>query len=355
MSGAEKVCLCLTLLILALLVLSYLPAAHQVQWFLRVAVPEVGWLFLVVGLPTVAYFGRSYPKLGGLFLAAMITLVAIPWIQAMNVASQLQADWAETFPKQPDRSPLVLGSRERHTKSTQVYKPGFEWDRYSPINGPKARLLFIHGGSWRNGTRDDFPQMFKYLADRDIEVLSPTYSLSGTAPYPAAYNDVSAAIERAYDPEVPLFVAGRSSGGHLALLASYTHPDLVRGVIGIYPPVDMVWSYENPSNPAVLNSPEAIQEFLLTTPEQGPERYEEASPIDRVGTDGPATLLIHGHPDCLVFHRQSEMLSERLTSLGVRNYLLSFPWMEHGGDIFVGGPSGRLSAWAIEGFVDSLR
>jgi acetyl esterase/lipase len=355
MTGTAKFCLGLLLLLLIVLVLSYLPAAHQVQWFLRVAVPEIGWSFLALGVPAGAYFSRSHPKLGFLLLAALITLVLVPWVQAMNVASQLQADWSQTFPKHPDRSPLILGERGRHTKSTQEYKPGFEWSRYSPINGPKAKLLFVHGGSWRNGGRDDYPKMFEYLADRDIEVLSPTYTLSGTAAYPAAYNDISAAIEKAHDPEVPLFVAGRSSGGHLALLASYTHPKLVKGVIGIYPPVDMVWSYENPSNPAVLDSQEAIREFLLATPEDNPERYKEASPIDQVGAAGPPTLLIHGLSDCLVFHRQSEMLSERLDQLGVRNYLLSMPWTEHGGEVFISGPSGRLSAWAIEGFIDSLR
>jgi acetyl esterase/lipase len=193
------------------------------------------------------------------------------------------------------------------------------------------------------------------LAERGIEVISPTYTLSGTAPYPAAYNDISAAIEQAYSPNIPLFVAGRSSGGHLALLCSYTHPDLVKGVIGIYPPVDMVWSYENPSNPAVLDSQEAIIQFLTTTPGESPEKYEDASPIDRVHSEGPPTLLIHGRADCLVFHKQSEMLSQRLDQLGVRRYLLTLPWMEHGGDVILGGPSGRLTAWAIEGFVDSLK
>ena len=117
----------------------------------------------------------------------------------------------------------------------------------------------------------------------------------------------------------------------------------------------MVWSYENPSNPAVLDSQEAIIQFLTTTPGESPEKYENASPIDRVHSEGPPTLLIHGRADCLVFHKQSEMLSQRLDQLAVRRYLLTLPWMEHGGDVILGGPSGRLTAWAIEGFVDSLK
>ena len=353
MTGSEKFCLGLLLFLVGVAIVSYLPAIHQFQWFLRVAFPEIGWSFLLVGIPLAAFVGRYHPKAGFGVFAVLLTLVAVPWFQAWQVSKQLQSDWS--FSQRPDRSPLTLGERHAHTVNTEKYKGDLEWDRYKPHDELKARLLFVHGGSWRNGTRDDYPALYEYLADRGYEVLSATYTLSGEAGYPAAYNDISAAIERAYDPEIPLFLAGRSSGGHLALLASYTHPDLVRGVIGIYPPVDMNWSYEHPSNPAVLDSQEAIREFLLATPEEKPDRYEEASPIDRVGPKGPPTLLIHGNADCLVYHRQSEMLSEKLDQLGVRRFLLTLPWMEHGGDVFISGPSGRLSAWAIEGFMDSLR
>lgn len=355
MTGSEKACLSLLIFLVALGVLSYLPAVHQFQWFLRVAFPEIGWAFLIVGIPFAAYVARFHPKAGFGVFALLLTLVLTPWFQALQVANSLRSDWAQSFSKQPNRHPLTLGERRKHSRRTEKYNGNLEWDRYKPNDELKARLLFIHGGSWRNGTRRDYPALYEYLADRGYEILSVTYTLSGTAPYPAAYNDVSAAIEKAYDPEIPLFVAGRSSGGHLALLASYTHPELVKGVVGIYPPVDMVWSYENPSNPAVLDSQEAIGEFLLATPNEKPGRYEEASPIDRVGPEGPPTLLIHGNADCLVYHRQSEMLSEKLDQLGVTRYLLTLPWMEHGGDVFISGPSGRLSAWAIEGFMESLR
>jgi dipeptidyl aminopeptidase/acylaminoacyl peptidase len=141
----------------------------------------------------------------------------------------------------------------------------------------------------------------------------------------------------------------------LALLSAYRHPELLRGVVGFYSPVDMVWSYENPSNPAVLNSSEAIVEFMTQRPAEAPEKYESASPVHEVTDQGPPTLLIHGESDSLVYMRQSEMLSHRLDELGVKRFLLRLPWMEHGGDIMMYGPSGRLSAWAMEGFMESLR
>ena len=352
MTALQKGSVALMLLLLALALLSRLPALHATHWFLRVGFPEVGWIFLLAGLPASLILGKTSRKLALALFVLLLTLVILPWLQALHKAGELKSSWGEGALA---RSPLRLGERDSHRKLTEEYKPGLLWDRYLPQGEAKARLLFVHGGSWRNGSKDEFPQMFEYLAERGYEVLVPNYTLSGTAPYPAASLDISAAIEKAHDPKVALFLAGRSSGGHLALLAAYTHPKLVRGVIGFYSPVDMIWSYENPSNPRVLNSQEAIVQFLGGTPQEDRELYQKTSPIAQAGPEGPPTLLIHGLPDCLVYHRQSEMLVERLTELQVPNRLVSLPWMEHGGDITIYGPSGRLSAWAVESFMESLR
>jgi acetyl esterase/lipase len=352
---ADKFSFLVFLLLIVVAILSYLPAIHPVHWFLRVGVPEVGLAFLLVAFPLAIFLSRNHPKLSVISLSILLVLLLTPWVQALSIKADLKQRWSSHFPKAPARDPLQLGERGGHSVTTQSYKEGMDWDRYTPKESePKARILFVHGGSWRNGTRQDYSQMFEYLADRGYEVLSLTYTLSGTAPYPAAYLDVQAAIEKAYRPDLPLFLGGRSSGGHLALLASYNNPQLVRGVIGFYPPVDMKWSYDNPSNPAVLNSQEAIVEFLTALPDEKPELYREASPIFQVEAGAPPTLLIHGEPDCLVYHRQSEMLSERLDEVGVEHYLLSLPWTEHGGDVTIYGPTGRLSLWAIEGFLESL-
>ena len=350
----EKACAMLLALLILITVASYLPTFHQVQWALRVGVPEMGLLFLVPALPAALWLGRTHLKAALGAITLLTVLVAIPLVQAVELASRLQQNWRKSWSYQPDRSPLNLGSRHGHTKTSEEYKPGLLWDRYTPEAAPKARLLFVHGGSWRSGTREDFPQLLEYLADRGIEAISLSYTLSDTAPYPAAVEDIEVAIEKAYSEEVPLFLAGRSSGGHLALLASYLHPDKVKGVIGLYPPVDMLWSYQHPSNPAVLDSQEAILQFMRRTPEQDPVLYDKSSPIDRVRKNGPPTLLIQGRADSLVYIKQSEMLAERLQKLGVKHYLIAVPWMEHGGDVFLYGPSGRITAWAMEGFMGSL-
>lgn len=334
-------------------VLAYLPARGSIHWVLRVVVPEFGLLLLPLGILPAAWLGKAYPKTSAALLVTLAVLVFAPWFQAARLASVVPREMKSIFPEAPERHPLLLGERRTHTRLTEVYGGGKKWDRYQPEGEPKGRILFLHGGSWRNGERDDYPQIFEYLADRGYEVLSPTYTLSGEEPYPAALSDIEVAIEKAHSPNLPLFVAGRSSGGHLALLGSYNKSELVSGVIGFYPPVDMVWSYQNPSNPYVLDSQEAMIAFLEETPPEAPEKYSEASPIEQVTAGAPPTLLIHGGSDCLVFPRQSEMLSERLSKFQVPHYLLSLPWAEHGGDVQIYGPTGRLSLWAMEAFLES--
>lgn len=352
MTAGQKTILIFLLLLLAIALLSYLPAVGPVHWFLRVGVPEIGMpLILPPAFLATVWLGRWNPLVSALLFSLLASLLFAPWLRALAVASDIK-DNLGPFDHCPQRYPLLLGEQIDFVLSTENYTSTLQWDRYEPV-ASRASIVFVHGGSWRNGARQDYPQLFRYLAGRGYRVLSITYTLSGTAPYPAAPDDVAAALNKAKEFEQPVFLMGRSSGGHLALLTAYTHAEEVAGVVAIYPPVDMLWSYDNPSNPSVLNSKEAIVEFLGAIPAEDPELYRQASPIFQVGKTGPATLLIHGGSDSLVYLKQSRMLSEKLDHLGVPRALLTLPWAEHGGDITIYGPTGRLGAWAIESFLES--
>ena len=351
----EKLCLAFLAGILLILLASLPKAPTQMFWFLRVGVPELGAVFFLSALLPAAWLARNSPKFSLGFLLTIAVLSLYPWGQAVSIARQLPAQMQRAFPGRTlQRFPLALGERASDvTVLTEAYKDTLEWDRYTSGQPARARILFVHGGSWRNGQRTDYPQLMRYLASRGYEVVSLTYRLAPNYPYPSAPDDIEVAIDKLYDGRTKLFLAGRSSGGHLALLAAYRNPDKVAGVIGFYPPVDMVWSWENPSNPVVLNSQEALGQFLGGSPEQRPEIYHEASPIHQLTEAGPPTLLIHGGRDSLVYLRQSQMLSAQLIKKQVPHFLLELPWTEHGGDITVYGPTGVLSAWAIESFIEN--
>jgi acetyl esterase len=127
---------------------------------------------------------------------------------------------------------------------------------HTPIGtSPGARLpvvLNVHGGGWCQGT----PEQSEWLASTvavklAAVVVSPSYRLAPEQPYPAAVDDVSAALawvaehvaEYGGDP-TRLAVMGDSAGGNLAAvlaLRSREDPALprIKAQVLIYPAVEM--------------------------------------------------------------------------------------------------------------------
>jgi acetyl esterase/lipase len=90
-------------------------------------------------------------------------------------------------------------------------------------------VVLVHGGGWRYGFRSEFAPMAVRLAQRGYAAVTLSYRLSGEALYPAAINDVRAAVRwvRAgaarygLDPQ-RIALAGGSAGGQIASLAGVT-------------------------------------------------------------------------------------------------------------------------------------
>lgn len=119
---------------------------------------------------------------------------------------------------------------------------------------PKGRtsfpiLIFVHGGSWAIGDRSWFGNLGRYFASQGIGVAIPSYRLMPLHPHPAQIEDVASAFAWTYqnieryggDPR-RIYVAGHSSGGHLASLLALDEKylekyqlssRLIRGVVSI--------------------------------------------------------------------------------------------------------------------------
>ena len=85
-------------------------------------------------------------------------------------------------------------------------------------------LLWIHGGGYAVGSPDqEFITARRFIETANVVVVSPAYTLSGIAPFPAAFNDCfdtlvwmkENAEELGINPN-QLFVGGVSAGGGLA-------------------------------------------------------------------------------------------------------------------------------------------
>jgi acetyl esterase/lipase len=229
---------------------------------------------------------------------------------------------------------------------------------------PKALPLVItlHGGSWAGGGRSDLPELNYHLASRGYVVAALSYRFAPQYPFPAASQDVDAAIEYLKShsrnlgiDSTRIVLVGRSAGGQLALNSAYTKADpSIKGVVALYAPSDQQWGWEHPTNPRVFDSYAALRTFLNGEPSQIPAAYRAASPINYVGAHTVPTLLIHGAMDPLVSIQQSQRLDSALKAAGRPHYLVNLPWATHGCDYVFNGPCGQVSTYAIERFLKAV-
>lgn len=91
--------------------------------------------------------------------------------------------------------------------------------RFTPPN-PGGRLLWIHGGGFVVGSPRSHRGMLSALAKASgAHILVPRYRLAPEHPFPAAVEDVEAAIAALPPEPGPLFLGGDSAGATLALVA----------------------------------------------------------------------------------------------------------------------------------------
>lgn len=209
-------------------------------------------------------------------------------------------------------------------------------------------LVFIHGGGWRKGKKENYRRYCVDFAERGYITASISYRLSKVAKFPAAVIDVKNGVrwvrahasEYQIDPE-EIAVVGGSAGGHLALMVGFaddqgfeseeSYKDVssgVKAVVNIYGVADMTTER--------AKSAFQVLKFMGKKYEEAEEAYRLASPITHLTADGPPTLSIHGSIDELVPLSQSEKLHARLEELGVENALDVVKGWPHSMDVNVG-------------------
>jgi acetyl esterase/lipase len=235
-------------------------------------------------------------------------------------------------------------------------------------------VLVIHGGFWSAGEKGEATLASQRLAELGFTVFDVQYRLSPQPNWKTATGDVKCAIgwvkqhadtaDWNVDPK-KLTLLGRSAGGHLALMAAYTpgDPELpascdaadtsVDGVIALYAPTDLPWGYRYPANRWVSDSRAKMRAFLGGAPEEVGDRYRKLSPLERVTTGAPRTLLAHGGRDQFVPHGHMGLLAARLRAMGVPCDTLFVPYAQHAFDFVVGGFSEQILEAEVLRFLKS--
>lgn len=230
------------------------------------------------------------------------------------------------------------------------------WLPHEP--GPHPLLVFIHGGYWR--ARYDLGHagfLCQAFAQAGIAVWNVEYRRLGNpgGGYPGTFQDVARAIALgseladrfALNIQRGVAVAGHSAGGHLALWAAGAHrlpldhplraPDPLPlcAAISLGGITDLRRAWE------MALSDQVVTELLGGGPDQVPERYAAASPIERLSLGVPQ-IIMHGTEEEVVPTEFAERYAEAARAAGDDISLLWLPGMGHFDPI-----DPRSPAWPI--------
>ncbi len=223
-----------------------------------------------------------------------------------------QVDYLLSTPPPQATARISYGPAEQH----------FADLRLPPTPGPYPVVVVVHGGFWRNRySLDHIGHLAQAITDAGAATWTPEYRRIGDpgGAYPGTFLDLVSAVAHLqsiapdYDLDVDrVVVTGHSAGGHLALwllssgrISMWTRyggtltpspilsPDMpirLRGAVSLAGVTDLRRAWELGLSRGV------VHDFLDSTPDQMPERYIEASPIELLPTR-TRTVLIHGTED----------------------------------------------------------
>lgn len=234
--------------------------------------------------------------------------------------------------------------------------------------GKTPAILCIHGGGFRAGKREGWDARCKLLAEHGYAAATVTYRLAPKFQFPAAVEDVKAAVrwlranaeKYSLDPE-RIGVAGDSAGGHLAQFLGVTggvaqfegdggnpaFSSRVACVVNYYGPSDFTKSYGKS-----VDAAEVLPLWLGGDATKEYHRHIVASPLYWVTPSAAPTLLLQGTEDKYVNHEQAVWMRDRLKAADVEVELLSLEGAGHG---FKGADAEKAWKTALDFFDRHLK
>lgn len=208
------------------------------------------------------------------------------------------------------------------------------YDIYLPENRTLNTkiIILIHGGGWSGGDKLSMNDLKNKIREDlpDYAVVNMNYRLAsqGVSPFPMQLNDITAVVNHLKNNASSYLISdkigfiGSSAGAHIALLWSYDYntdnnTNMVASIVG---PTNL--ADEAYTDNEQLAIPQLMQ-FFGETPTTA--FLETNSPLHKVTTSAPATILFYGGSDPLIPTSQGVDLDAKLTTLGVTHEFTLYP------------------------------
>ena len=207
-------------------------------------------------------------------------------------------------------------------------------DLYAPKQaaGPLPVLLFVYGGGWDSGRRQEYAFAGRAFAALGFLTAVADYRIVPEVQFPAFVEDAALAtnwlLEHAEghggDPQRVAF-AGHSAGAYIAVTlalqpARFGAPDLsgrLAGVVGLAGPYDFY----------PFDVKQSIRAF------EGIAEPERSQPINLVTPAAPPMFLGHGDKDTTVGPYHTVRLAKKLREAGVAVVERQYPTLAHAGPL----------------------
>lgn len=263
--------------------------------------------------------------LGGLTLAAVAGGVALQVAIARNGPAVLDTvDRVAGGARGAERQALIsIG--DHPDQKLLVWTP----EQSEASGAARPVLLFVHGGSWRDGDPEDYGFIGRTFVDAGFVVVLAGYRLGEAGIYPAMLEDTASAIAWTHDNIAEyggdadhIVIAGHSAGAYNVVMAALEEkwlaphdlsPSDLAGVVPLSSPVDFV-PFDSDSTIASFGH---VDEPAIT------------QPLNHVSGDAPPFLLVHGEADETVKVRNTRLLTEALAAASVPVDALYFAEMDH--------------------------
>ncbi len=217
----------------------------------------------------------------------------------------------------------------------------------NPTNKLMPAVVWIHGGSWKAGSKDDMPQLMVMLAENGYICVSIEYRLSPETIFPGQLEDCKSAIRWLRSKPSPfridpnrIGVVGESAGGHLAALIGtssgvtnrtsksgwYGYSSDVQAVVDYFGPTDFLKISEGCARNGI---PKFVADLIVNSRSSAPSQFlggpiqsrrgacRAANPITYITKNSAPFLIVHGDQDMTVPLYQSELLYKALRKSGV--------------------------------------